>query len=397
MSIFGSMVILYLIVFIGLTGVGIIIPLFPFFGEQVGATPAQITLLMALFAFGQFVSSSFWGWLSDRIGRKPVFVITLAGSGLSYVLLGMADTVSTLLFARLFGGLMAGNIPVAFAAASDTTAPQDRSKVMGRIGASFSLGFILGPAIGGVIAGPSPQAVDFFYVAGAAGTASLLALLLTIVALKESHTPERRNRSPIKFGSAGAAGFLKYFGMPVLGMLIVMNFIFIAAGSILDSTFALYSYKVHAFGPDTIGFMFTYMGVVMAIVQGVAIGPLVVRYGDLAVARTGIWLYVIGLALMIPASGLMSVLLALAFVTTGVALFVPATSSLVSKNAPEEEQGAAIGIYQAAGNLGRVITPMFSGVVFSDYGATAPFYVAIVILVPALWMAQKTKVRIMAQ
>ena len=309
----------------------------------------------------------------------------------------MADTVSTLLFARLFGGLMAGNIPVAFAAASDTTAPQDRSKVMGRIGASFSLGFILGPAIGGVIAGPSPQAVDFFYVAGAAGTASLLALLLTIVALKESHTPERRNRSPIKFGSAGAAGFLKYFGMPVLGMLIVMNFIFIAAGSILDSTFALYSYKVHAFGPDTIGFMFTYMGVVMAIVQGVAIGPLVVRYGDLAVARTGIWLYVIGLALMIPASGLMSVLLALAFVTTGVALFVPATSSLVSKNAPEEEQGAAIGIYQAAGNLGRVITPMFSGVVFSDYGATAPFYVAIVILVPALWMAQKTKVRIMAQ
>ena len=115
------MFVLYLIVFVGLTGVGIIIPLFPFFGEQVGATPAQITMLMALFAAGQFVASPFWGWLSDRIGRRPVFILTLAGGAASYIILGIAETVPALYLARVFGGLMAGNVPVAFAAAADMT------------------------------------------------------------------------------------------------------------------------------------------------------------------------------------------------------------------------------------------------------------------------------------
>ncbi len=386
---------LYLIVFVGLTGVGIIIPLFPFFGEQVGATPAQITLLMALFALGQFISSPFWGWLSDRIGRKPVFIITLAGSALSYVMLGLAEAVPTLLLARIVGGLMAGNIPAAFAAASDMTGGEDRSKVMGRIGASFSLGFILGPAIGGVLAGSDPQVTNFMLIAASAGSMSLLALLLAAFIFKESLPVEKRNIKPFQVGPSAVSGAFAFFGMPILGALIAMNFIFIAAGSILDSTFALYAYKAHAFGPDVIGYMFTYMGVIMAVVQGGAIGPLTKRYGDIAVARAGVGFYLIGLAVLIPASGLNPVLIALAFVTTGVALFVPATSSLVSKYAPQDQQGAAMGVYQAAGNLGRVVTPMFSGVIFSAYGVTAPFYVAIVFLLPALWLVQRTKVRMM--
>ena len=390
------MFILYLIVFVGLTGVGIIIPLFPFFGEQVGATPAEITMLMALFALGQFISHPFWGWLSDRMGRKPVLVITLAGSAFSYVMLGMADTVPTLLAARMVGGLMAGNVPVAFAAAADMTAGADRSKVMGRIGASFSLGFILGPAIGGALAGPDPQATNFLLIAMAAGGMSLLALLLSLVVFKESHPSEKRNRHPLNLGPSSIRNAFRFFGMPVLGALIIMNFVFIGAGSIIDSTFALYANKAHDLGPQAVGFLFTYMGVIMAVVQGGAIGPLTSRFGDIAVAGTGVVFYVFGLVFLIPSAGLVSLLAALSLLTTGVALFVPSTSSLVSKNAPESEQGAAIGVYQAAGNLGRVVTPMFSGLVFSRLGMTAPFYIAIAILIPALWLAQRIRVRILA-
>ena len=144
-----------------------------------------------------------------------------------------------------------------------------------------------------------------------------------------------------------------------------MNFVFIGAGSIIDSTFALYASKAHDLGPQAVGFLFTYMGVIMAVVQGGAIGPLTSRFGDIAVAGAGVAFYVLGLVVLIPSTGLISLLAALSLLTTGVALFIPSTSSLVSKNAPESEQGAAIGVYQAAGNLGRVITPSFSGFIFS--------------------------------
>ena len=390
------MLVLYLIVFVGLTGVGIVIPLFPFFGEQVGATPAEITLLMALFALGQIAASPVWGWLSDRIGRKPIFIITLFGSAVSYLLLGLAETVPELFLARVIGGLMAGNVPVAFAAAADMTAGQDRSKVMGRIGAAFSLGFILGPAIGGLLAGPNPQSAQFLLIAMAAGGMSLLALLLSLLAFKESHPPEKRNTRPLSLGRTSLRNAFRFFGMPVLGALIAMNFVFIAAGSIIDSTFALYVNKAHDLAPRSIGFLFTYMGVIMALVQGVAIGPLTSRFGDIVVARTGVLFYLAGLALLIPATNINGVVLALTFITAGVALFIPSTSALVSKNAPDSEQGVAIGVFQAAGNLGRVITPTFSGVIFSTYGVTAPFYVAALLLIPAIWLAQLTKSRIRA-
>ena len=385
------MLVLYLIVFVGMTGVGIIIPLFPFFGENVGATPAQITMLMALFAAGQFIAAPMWGWLSDRIGRKPVFILTLSGSVLSYLMLGLAETVSALFFARIIGGLMAGNIPVAFAAAADMSEGDERSKVIGRVGASFSLGFILGPAIGGVLAGGDPTTDDFLVVALAAGSMCFVALLVSLFAFKESHTIERRNNNPVNLSKDKLFIVFRYFSAPVLGILIITNFVFTAAGAILDSTFALYVNKAHALGPSAIGFVFAYMGVIMVFVQGAAIGPLTQRFGDILIARAGVISYLLGLVILIVAGEIVIVLLALTLVTTGIALFIPASSSIVSKHAPESEQGIVLGLFQAAGNLGRVITPMFSGIIFSSYGFTAPFYIALIILLPALWLIQKTK------
>ena len=376
------MFVLYLVVFIGLTGVGIIVPLLPFFGEQVGASPAEITLLMAVFALGQFVAAPIWGWCSDRIGRKPVLVITLLGSAVSYVLLGLAETVPALLFARLIGGLMAGNIPVAFAAAADVTSGEDRSRVMGHVGASFSLGFILGPALGGFIAGPTPQASNFLTIAVVSAGMYIFAVVVTTLFFKETRVRSRRSSSPLTLKLISVKGLTRFFFLPVLGTLICVNFIFASGASIMDSVFSLYAFKQHGFGPSQICLLFTYMGVIMASVQGGAIGPLSKRFGDARVLRAGIVLYLIGLCIMIYATGLYTVLLGLTFLTMGNALFFPSSSSLASKHAPENEQGAALGAFQAAGNLGRVITPTFSGVVFAVYGTTAPFVVALALILP---------------
>ena len=218
-----------------------------------------------------------------------------------------------------------------------------------------------------------------------------VALLVSLFAFKESHTIERRNNNPVNLSKDKLFIVFRYFSAPVLGILIITNFVFTAAGAILDSTFALYVNKAHALGPSAIGFVFAYMGVIMVFVQGAAIGPLSQRFGDILIARAGVISYLLGLVILIVAGEIVIVLLALTLVTTGIALFIPASSSIVSKHAPESEQGIVLGLFQAAGNLGRVITPMFSGIIFSSYGFTAPFYIALIILLPALWLIQKTK------
>lgn len=381
------MLILCLIVFVGLTGVGIIIPLFPFFGENVGASPSTITLLMSIFAAGQFLAAPFWGKLSDKVGRKPIFLFTLAGSAFSYLLLGYAESITELLFSRLVAGLMAGNIPVAFAAASDLTVTSERSKAMGKVGAAFSLGFIFGPTIGGFVAGPNPESTNFFLIAFLAGSLSLLSFFLTLFFFKETKDMNGVNDSQ----EIEKLGFLKeiwkYLGLPIIGLLILINFLFIASGAILDSTFALWANKEHGFGPQQIAYLFTYMGIIMALLQGFAIGPLSKRFGDHNIVIFSPISYVIGLIIFILSNNLFMIVVGSTFLTAGISLFIPASSSMISIYAPDKDQGAILGIFQAAGNLGRVLTPTFSGLVFVAYGPTAPFYISIIILIPTILVA----------
>ena len=383
------MLILCLIVFVGLTGVGIIIPLFPFFGENVGASPSTITLLMSIFATGQFIAAPFWGKLSDSIGRKPVFLFTLAGSAFSYFLLGYADSISELLFSRLFAGLMAGNIPVAFAAASDLTESRDRSTAMGKVGAAFSLGFIFGPTIGGFVAGPDPQATNFLIIAALAGSLSLISFFLTLFFFKETLVKKPVNQQDIKVNRNFIQDFMRYISFPVIGVLILVNFLFIAAGAILDSTFALWANKEHGFGPREIAYLFTYMGIIMAILQGFAIGPLSKRFGDHNIVTFSPLSYVIGLTFIIVSNNIFLIILGSTFLTAGIALFIPASSSMISMYSSDNDQGAILGIFQAAGNLGRVITPTFSGLIFVSYGTTAAFYISIIILLPTILLAYR--------
>ncbi|MCH7865219.1 MAG: MFS transporter, partial [Proteobacteria bacterium] len=219
------MLILFFIVFIDLVGFGIIIPLLPFYGEYYQATPFMVGLLMATYSFTQFIAAPFWGRLSDRVGRRPVLLVSLAGATAAYVLLGFADTLWVLFTARAAGGAMAGNISAAFAYVSDVTSRKDRAKGMGVIGAAFGLGFIAGPAIGGILAGPDPVNADFQTPAFAAAAMSLSALVLGFFILKESLSVEIRRKLAEEPPQKRLAMFRQTLNRPNVRLLIGLPFL----------------------------------------------------------------------------------------------------------------------------------------------------------------------------
>jgi DHA1 family tetracycline resistance protein-like MFS transporter len=381
---------LFAIVFVGLLGVTLVIPLFPFFAYRVNAGPDMITAIMAVYAAGQFIAAPFWGKVSDSIGRKPVFLISTIGGVISYVMLGFADSIEMLLLSRAFGGLMAGNVAVAFASMSDLTTNENRAKGMGLIGGAFNLGFIAGPAMGGILAGNDAASANLPMIAFVAGSLSAVAFFATLFFLPETFPPERRRQKAEAAAAAAAqpngprGGFKGIWLKPALAMLVILGFVYVAAGSMLDTTFALYANVVLGYGPRDIGFLFSYLGVIGGIVQIGTIGPLVKRVGDANIVKIGIGIYAVGLSILVVSEWLPLIIIAMTCVSVGNSLFLPGANSLVSRLAPDHERGMVLGVYQAANNLGRVITPLFSGLVFAKVGTHAPFMVGLVLLIPAV-------------
>ena len=180
------MLIIFCVTFIGMMGFGIILPLFPFYAERMGASPEVITLTMAAFSLGQFIAAPYWGRLSDSIGRKKTLAITLLGSGISYVILAYAPTLTIVILSRVLSGLMAGNIAVAFAYVSDITTDENRSAGLGKVSAGLGLGFMVGPAIGGMLAGNSVESANYLLTALSAAAINFIAMFAALFFLKES-------------------------------------------------------------------------------------------------------------------------------------------------------------------------------------------------------------------
>ena len=188
------MLVLFLVVFVDLIGFGLLIPLLPFYVQRVGETADVITAVLGLYSLAQFLAAPVWGALSDRFGRKPVLVATSFGFTASFLMLAFADNLPLLIASRVFGGLMAGNIAAAQAYIGDITTPQNRARGMGVIGAAFGLGFVFGPAIGGVLGGPDLAHANYTAPALAAAGLTALAAVGAALFLKESLPAERRRR-----------------------------------------------------------------------------------------------------------------------------------------------------------------------------------------------------------
>jgi DHA1 family tetracycline resistance protein-like MFS transporter len=374
--------VLFLVVCVGLLGFGIILPLFPFYAERFGASPEVITWTMAVYTIGQIVATPVWGRLGDAWGRRPVLVLTLFGTTLAYVMLAFADSLETVILSRVFAGLMAGNTATAFAYVADVTTPETRAAGMGRIGAGLALGFMLGPAVGGVLAGDDVATADYVLPALGAGALSLVATIGAVFLPESLPAALRRPFGTPRSRAAGAGrgAMLRLALMPLMGA----TLLFYVAMSAMESVFSLWANDAFGYGPRSIGAVFFVMGAIQAAVQAGLVGWLSRRFGERRLAIGGCAVVAAALAVLAAASAGWHLWLGVVLFSLAIGAINPALSSLVSRTASADEYGTVMGWYQSAGAVGRVLGPGMSGALYAQVGLGAPFAVAAVVMVPAL-------------
>ena len=362
--------IIFVTVFIDLLGFGIIIPLLPFYAESFGASAFTIGLLGTSFSLMQFVFSPIWGRWSDRVGRKPIILLGLMGSCLSYLGLALAASLPMLFVARIIGGIAGANIPTAQAYVADVTTPENRARGMGMIGAAFGLGFIFGPAIGGLLSRISPQAPMWF--------ASALCLSNFVAAWW--FLPESRRAGASSKSMGRIESFQHAMRQPALMLLLALSFLVTVAFSGFETTFALFSEHRFGFTAATIGFVFAFIGVVLALVQGVVVGRVVKRIGEARLIPFAILTIAIGLGLVPFAWNIPALLGALFILATGMGFNNPSLSSMVSKLSSADDQGGILGLVSSIASLGRVVGPAWGGYFYDAYGMTTPYLTASAIM-----------------
>ena len=388
------MVILFAIVVIDLIGFGLVIPLLPFYGERFGASPFAVTVILAMYSLAQLFAAPLWGRLSDRWGRRPILLVSLAGSVVAYLWMGVAYSLWVLFAARFLQGAMAGNIAAAQAYVADVTTPENRAKGMGMIGAAFGIGFIIGPALGGFLAGGDPATARLgapFYVG--AGL-SALAFLAALVFLKESLPPERRG-SIRRVGRLAA--ITDKLGRPNLRGLILLSFLVVLAFAGMEVTFAMWAFRQFHWGPLQVGLVFTFVGVISATMQGGLVGRLTKRYGEARLLTTGLAAILLGLLILPAAAGVPLLLASTGLLAVGMGLTQPSLNSLISRRARADEQGEVLGVNQSVGSFARIVGPWLAGLLFeaglrseSTVGALgkgAPFFAGAALMAVAIVLA----------
>ena len=377
--------VLLLTVFINLVGFGIVIPLLPFFARSLQAPEWQITLMFAAYSAGQFLGEPFWGRLSDRIGRKPVLVVTLLMNAVGYLFLAFAPGIWLAIAARLFTGVVAGNISTIQGYVADVTPPERRAGRMGLIGGAFGLGFIVGPALGGLLTDQDAGRIGFqipLFVAAGLAVAAAIGVLLFV---RESRAGAPRGPKPAPF-----ANFREASGHAVLKRVLLVTVIYMAAFSGMEATFGLWSEARHGWGAREVGLTFVVVGVVSSISQALITGRLARRFGEGRVLAFGMGLFGASLVCQVIAPQAFMVPVIMAFGAFGMSLAMPNISALISRSTSPDRQGAMLGINMACGSLARMVGPVVAGFTYSGLGHDAPFLTGAVLVVPAVLLAIDT-------
>lgn len=351
------LVVIFTTVFIDLLGFGIVIPVLPFYAEgtRFNASPRTVGLLFASYSVMQLVFAPILGRLSDKYGRRPVLLISIIGTGIGFLILGFARTLWMLFLGRILDGITGGNISTAQAYIADITTKEDRAKGMGLIGAAFGIGFVFGPAIGGILSRWGVE-VPFLF---AAGLCFANALLLYFT-LPETVTPDH----PARVSAAGGRGLTQLITslkQPRLGFVLTIYFLFIVAFSIMTTSFSLYTMFRFGYDAQHTGYLFAYVGIIAVIIQGGLIGWLVKRFGELPLVIVGA-LFFAGSLFAVPfvgpqTGGLLALLIGGGIFSLGNSLSTPSLNSLASKSVGPAEQGTVLGVTQSVASLARAVGP----------------------------------------
>jgi MFS family permease len=397
-----ALAILFAVVFINLVGFGLVVPLLPFFAQSLKAEPWQITVMFSAYSLGQFFAEPFWGRLSDRIGRRPVLLITLAANALGYLMLAFVPNIWLAIAVRLFTGLGAGNISTVQGYVADVTPPAERAGRMGLIGAAFGLGFIVGPGMGGLLAQPQLGHLGYQLPIFVASALAALAALGVVFVLKES----RAKADPAAPRPAFLAGLRAARLNPVVSRVLLVTLIYLAGFSAMESIFGLWSEDRYAWGAREVGLSFMVVGIVSALNQGIFTGRLARRFGEARVLAVGMLLFGASLVLQVAAPadwfpatrldlGLFTVPViqgwiipvVMAIGACGMSMAMPNVSAMISRAAPPDQQGSMLGLNMAAGSVSRIIGPLLAGALFSGVGHDWPFLVGAALTVPAAVIA----------
>jgi DHA1 family tetracycline resistance protein-like MFS transporter len=357
--------IVFLIVFIDLVGFGIVIPFLPLYAEEYGPSPLLFGLLMASYSAMQFVAAPVLGRLSDRFGRRPVLLVSLAGSVVGYLLFAFAGSITVLFASRIIDGISGGNIATAQAVIADITDEGDRARGMGIIGAAFGLGFICGPAVAALLVG-----IALWLPGVAAAVTSLTALILVLVKLPETNLDRRPLNRPHPLSPRNLS---RATGYPLVAACLGMVFLVIFAFSNFETTFAQLLRLQYGVGMSTVGWVFVYAGLMGAVVQGGLVGRLAPIVGEARLIAAGA-LIAAAAGATIPYAGSIGRLMAvLAVLAVGHGLAAPSLSALVSKLVPADEVGGVMGVYQGTSSLARIVGPFWAEWAYGHHGAASPY------------------------
>lgn len=387
------LVTIYITVFIDLIGFGMVIPILPFYANTAPflATPFEIGLLFSIYSWMQFFFSPLLGRLSDIYGRRPVLFISLLGSAVGYFVIGIAGSLAMVFIGRVIGGITGGNIATAQAYIADVTTRENRAKGMGLFGAMFGLGFILGPAIAGIL---SKYGVHVpFYSAAVLSLVNAVVLYLvlpeSVTRDKASEMPQRKNRMAELIGAMREKEF---------GLLNLLYFLLVTSFSIMTYAFVLYTAFRYGYNAEQNGYLFAFVGLIAIVVQGAVFQFVVKKAGEMNLTVAGCLIMAVGLFL-IPffgpqMGGLTALLTALSLLAVGNALASPALTSLVSKISPDDKQGSSLGIMQSGASLARAIGPVIGGILLNnavnavdDRTVTRTFWTASAIMLVAMMTA----------
>ncbi|MEY2460793.1 MAG: transporter, family, tetracycline resistance protein [Acidimicrobiaceae bacterium] len=353
-----------------LIGFGILFPVLARYARDAGASPATAGLLVASFSIAQLVFSPITGRLSDRVGRKPVIIMSLVGTALGSLLTGLAGSLWLLFLARIIDGASGASVSVAQAAVTDVAAPEDRARLLGLLGAAFGAGFALGPAIGGVAALVSHR-LPFFIAAAIAGVNALAAVKRLPETRPKSSSKERvRRDTPLSLRRSA-------------GRLVLVTFVSLVAFSGFEATFSLLAEARFNLSESSTYGLFFLIGIGLVVVQGGAIHTVVVKLGELRTVRFGLACNAIGLCLVAVDAGWAPLTLALALLIVGQGLVAPTLSALVAGRASDDRRGEVLGIQQSAGGLARSVGPALGGYLFGQ-SIPAPYLVGAALVTVAM-------------